>query len=201
MRFRTRSQEVEAIQWTGDNLEEVTAKFPDVYWIDDSQDPELGPHLRVGDGDSACVGDWIINSPAPTDYDSSACPPDEFDSDYIPVPNLVQTEARQCGVFSAERRCIRESGHDGRHRRVQPDAGVIEFGPIPDLIRTVADYEGLPDGTILEVVESSDETVLLVGDVLTKSAGDLLFGADPLHPSSTFKVIVCSVVRLGGDGQ
>ena len=89
------------------------------------------------------------------------------------------------------------SSQDNSYSSTNEEIVSSRLAPTP--IRTVADYEALPDGTILEVVESSDETVLPVGDVLTKSAGDLLFGADPLHPSSTFKAIVCSVVRLGGE--
>ena len=38
---------------------------------------------------------------------------------------------RQCGVFNAEKRCTREAGHSGSHRRVQPDGRVVVFGGEP----------------------------------------------------------------------
>lgn len=78
------------------------------------------------------------------------------------------------------------------------------FVPVPDLIRTVADYEGLPDGTILEVVEEETETENLPDSaLLRKLEGRFHESSDGLIASARYLVtdgVVCSVVRLGGDG-
>lgn len=66
--------------------------------------------------------------------------------------------------------------------------------PIPDLIRTVADYEELPDGTILETENTKTILVSYGGDVFR--ALDYVTTAQELVE----RKVVCSVVRLGGDG-
>ena len=150
MRFRTRTQEVEAIQYTGTNAAEVM-RFCDT----------ASAH---SDGKGF---EWI---------------------------QVLTSDNERVSVYAGEYIRKAEGGWVVQLREFFE----ARFVPVPDLIRTAADYEGLPDGTILEVVESADEGTLLVGDVLVKRSGDLMFGADPLHPS-TFNVIVCSVVRLGGE--
>lgn len=76
------------------------------------------------------------------------------------------------------------------------------YEPIPDLIRTVADYEGLPGESILWIEESQIGAMINVS--LTK-LGNLFFPAgiareftaEQLHAQR----YVCSVVRLGGGEQ
>lgn len=52
-RYRTKPFEVEAVQWRGDNLEEVTATFPEVFWNVDRQAlfyAAGGHHYRIPEG-------------------------------------------------------------------------------------------------------------------------------------------------------
>ena len=75
------------------------------------------------------------------------------------------------------------------------------FEPVPDLVRTVADYEGLPDGTILEVVDQVPPVgILPKDDVLTKRRGMFFFAGAYGEFTTEYMVkrYVCSVVRLGG---
>ena len=72
MRFRTRSQEVEAVQWTGDNLEEVRA------FIGEGRDFSNDP-----------LGDWIIKGVQGEFY---PCKPDIFALTYEPA-------RPECGCF------------------------------------------------------------------------------------------------------
>lgn len=76
--------------------------------------------------------------------------------------------------------------------------------PVPDLIRTVADYEGLPEGTILRVVDEVPSVgIVKKDDVLVKRGGDFHFAGAYGRFTAEYmaKRYVCSVVRLGGDGQ
>ena len=75
------------------------------------------------------------------------------------------------------------------------DGGWFEsrYEPIPDLIRTVEDYEGLPDGTILETENTKTILVSYGGDVFR--ALDYVTTAQELVE----RKVVCSVVRLGGE--
>lgn len=82
------------------------------------------------------------------------------------------------------------------------------FVPIPDLIRTVADYEALPDGTILEVVTNPDpaDYYFSPGEVMVKRRGRFLVetgqsGAVWTDVDSMLCRPVCSVVRLGGSNE
>lgn len=69
------------------------------------------------------------------------------------------------------------------------------FVPVPDLIRTVNDYEGLPDGTIIETVVTKD--VLVAWGDGTFMCNGYRAGIEELVE----RKVACSVVRLGGDGQ
>ena len=142
MRFRTRTQEVEAIQWTGDNLEEVQAfaGVPAVQFMDG----ELEFHFM-----------------------------DECGVYYILVPMgswLVQRASDDWAGLS------------------QTDIEVA-YEPVPDLIRTVEDYEGLPAESILVVVDKGYSNL----------KKDELRYAHECHPTYAILGIVCSVVRLGGE--
>lgn len=68
------------------------------------------------------------------------------------------------------------------------------YEPVPDLIRTVADYEGLPDGTILKVVEAHGTMAVLKLDGYFRLTGV----RGPYAAPTMAKRYVCSVVRLGG---
>ncbi len=140
MRFHTRTQEVEAIQWTGMN---------------DGALHELKPGVHIPSGSFRIQpGYWLVVS--------------EYD------------------------------GYDWLH----PDEFAMRYEPVPGLIRTVADYEGLPDGTILEVVEVEDEdnSTWEVGQLVRRRLGFITNGERTTGLSlMTAEGIVCSVVRLGSE--
>jgi len=146
VKFRTRSQEVEAVQWTGTN---------------DGALHELKPGVLIPSGSFRIQpGYWlVVSEDVVSEYDGYGwLHPDEFD---------------------------------------------MRYEPVPDLIRTVEEYEGLPDGTILEVVEFRDALDKeILGRVAHKRAGRLgIEGITGTHriegaPANGF---VCSVVRLGGE--
>ena len=69
------------------------------------------------------------------------------------------------------------------------------FEPVPDLIRTIADYEGLPDGTIIETVVTKD--VLVAWGDGTFMCNGYRAGIEELVE----RKVACSVVRLGGGEQ
>lgn len=153
MRFRTRTQEVEAIQYTGGNAAEVMAKCPVASAHSDGHGREW---IQVLDCDNERVmarpGDYILT----------------LDGGWAVTDG---------GWFESR------------------------YEPIPDLIRTVEDYEGLPGESILWIEESQIGAMINVS--LTK-LGNLFFPAgiareftaEQLHAQR----YVCSVVRLGGDG-
>ena len=143
MRFRTRTQEVEAIQYTGDNAAEVMAKCPVASAHSDGHGREW---IQVLDCDNERVmarpGDYILT----------------LDGGWAVTDG---------GWFESR------------------------YEPIPDLIRTVEDYEGLPAESILVVVDKGYSNL----------KKDELRYAHECHPTYAILGIVCSVVRLGGDGQ
>ena len=152
----SRSQEVEAVQWRGDNLEEVQAFLAKYGYLIERM-PDSFPSMLYIDGADEYpeTGDWIVVDPV--DSFIMACPKEpEFAS---------------------------------------------RFEPVPDLVRTVADYEGLPDGTILEVVDQVPPVgILPKDDVLTKRRGMFFFAGAYGEFTTEYMVkrYVCSVVRLGG---
>ena len=147
MRFRTRPQEVEAIQYTGTNAAEVMAKCPVASAHSDGQGREW---IQVLDCDNERVmarpGDYILT----------------LDGGWAVTDG---------GWF--------ESRHE----------------PVPDLIRTIADYEGLPDGTIIETVVTKD--VLVAWGDGTFMCNGYRAGIEELVE----RKVACSVVRLGGGEQ
>ena len=157
MRFRTRTQEVEAIQYTGGNAAEVMTKCPVASAHSDGHGREW---IQVLD----CDNERVMARPG----------------DYILTLD---------GGWAAT------------------DGGWFEsrYEPIPDLIRTVEDYEGLPDGTILEVVEVNSETTWVTAGAVgvVRSGRVVLTGRlDVYGPYQAFRAgLVCSVVRLGGGEQ
>lgn len=145
MRYRTRSQEVEAIQYTGANSVEVR-NFCSA----------ASAHWR-GDG-----YEWI-----------------EF----------------------VDRYGVRRSPHPGQYIVKHDDGFSVNaaegfekfWEPVPDLIRTVEDYEGLPNHSILEVVDTRD--VLVAWGDGTFMCSGYRVGTKELVE----RKVVCSVVRLGGE--
>ena len=152
MRFRTRTQEVEAIQYTGGNAAEVMALCPKASAHSDGHGREW---IQVLDCDNERVmarpGDYILT----------------LDGGWAVTDG---------GWF--------ESRHE----------------PVPDLIRTVNDYEGLPDGTILWAEDS--KIGALVATSVTK-VGPWFLLAGIAHGYVAEALVadgyVCSVVRLGGE--
>lgn len=90
--YRKKPVVIEAVQWTGENLEEVLG------WIDFSSLPDDGVHVGPGIGHTpalgtldiptlegtmtASPGDWIIKGIKGEFY---PCKPDIFDATYEPV--------------------------------------------------------------------------------------------------------------------
>ena len=81
MKFRKKPVVIDALQWTGKNLDEVN-KF-----IDDGLDEEIVPDkpfiIETLEGDVTCqVGDWIIRGIKGEFY---PCKPDIFERSYDAV--------------------------------------------------------------------------------------------------------------------
>ncbi len=141
MRFRTRSQEVEAMQlvkpckqvieWTG------------------------GTKITDADGRSFA---------------------------FLVMPNGVQVHPGEWIVKHS----------DGRLEMLWEARFRADYVPVPDLIRTVADYEGLPAGSIIEMVDTSDVLVRWCPGQF-RCNGYMVWAAELVE-----RDIVCSVVRLGG---
>ena len=72
------------------------------------------------------------------------------------------------------------------------------FVPVPDLIRTVTDYEGLPDRTVLVITESMLGGIV---DLSVSKVGDRFLVAGLQYQFTAAEMVarhyVCSVVRLG----
>lgn len=93
VRFRKKPVEIEAVQFTGDNIEEIaqlagfdlTAEDPDRSgaFLSDDNPPALV--LQTIHGEFACarVGDWVIPEPQPGR--AYPCKPDIFAATYEPV--------------------------------------------------------------------------------------------------------------------
>lgn len=83
MKFRTRPAVVEAMQFTGDNYDEVL-RFTGLHYLD--PEPQKAPYgdliIETADGRerTAHPGDWIIR----TDDDSCPCPLQIFGATYEP---------------------------------------------------------------------------------------------------------------------
>lgn len=154
MRFRTRSQEVEAVQWRGDNLEEVQALIPNV---EREWEVESTLYVPSSSGETlAYLGSWIVKGATITGPDANGI--DRYDDDVLTDDELTDT-----------------------------------YVPVPDLIRTVADYEGLPAGSIIEMVDTSDVLVRWCPGQF-RCNGYMVWAAELVE-----RDIVCSVVRLGGE--
>ena len=164
MRFRTRSQEVEAVQWRGDNLEEVQALIPNV---EREWEVESTLYVPSSSGETlAYLGSWIVKGATITGPDANGI--DRYDDDVLTDDELTDT-----------------------------------YEPVPDLIRTVADYEGLPDGTILEIVEVAGQWFELGCIIVKRDDLDEPFALEQRAVTFTASHLVavgtvCSVVRLGG---
>lgn len=94
------------------------------------------------------------------------------------------------------------SSQDNSYSSTNEEIVSSRLAPTP--IRTVADYEALPDGTILEIVEVAQEWFEL-GCVIVKRAHlDEPFALEQRTVTFTASHlvgvgVVCSVVRLGGE--
>ena len=92
MKYRKKPVVVEAIQWTGDNLDEIKAFVSDgtlEYWYDDAAwEVQKGPvtiemKIKTLEGDHyVSIGDYIIRGVAGEYY---PCKPDIFEKTYEPV--------------------------------------------------------------------------------------------------------------------
>ena len=147
MRFRTRTQEVEAIQYTGTNAAEVM-RFCDT----------ASAH---SDGKGF---EWI---------------------------QVLTSDNERVSVYAGEYIRKAEGGWVVQLREFFE----ARFVPVPDLIRTIADYEGLPDGTIIETVVTKD--VLVAWGDGTFMCNGYRAGIEELVE----RKVACSVVRLGGGEQ
>ena len=151
MRFRTRTQEVEAVEYTGDNAHEVMSICTAASAHSDGKGNEWIEILdrfkrRVQ------VHDPVI---------------------------LVHTDDKPAGWYIADREWF---------ERTFPI-------PVRDLIRTVEDYEGLPDLSIIQVNGPARPLVI------QKDADRFFFAGDdqPCTAKYLAQRYVCSVVRLGGE--
>lgn len=144
--FRTRTQEVEAVQWTGDNFEEAQAFCAERdYPIRRAPDEYPGMLMIDGHDDGfPCPGDYIV-----------------FELD-----GWLQ------GVQKAHK-------FEAQHE------------PVPGLVRTVAGYENLPAGTILQV-EGDDDVLVGLGAGSFRGFDYIAEAAELVE-----RAVVCSVVRLG----
>lgn len=79
MKFRKKPVVIEAIQWTGDNLNEIAGAFPDMSY--DARERAQGTlKILTLEGDMiASVGDWIIRGIKGEHY---PCKPDIFEATY-----------------------------------------------------------------------------------------------------------------------
>lgn len=80
LRFRKKPVEIEAVEWTGDNVKEV---MDFMAWRNASHDNQTGLNIRTLEGTHhATPGDWIIKGVAGEFY---PCKPDIFAMTYDPV--------------------------------------------------------------------------------------------------------------------
>lgn len=83
-KFRKKPVVIDAMQWTGDNYEELAAWCPDLVELEDAAEGEIGVGT-LEDGQRghakhvATVGDWIICG---VDGEFYACKPDIFIKTY-----------------------------------------------------------------------------------------------------------------------
>jgi hypothetical protein len=90
MRYRRRPQTVEAVQWTGENLEEVRASFPKVeirhpvLWLEGTCYPQPDQLVLPNPDydDVVPVGHWIVRLPGRF---VMMCSNEEFKREYKPV--------------------------------------------------------------------------------------------------------------------
>lgn len=81
MKFRKKPVVIEAVQWTGKNLDEINT------FLDDGLGEELRENkpftIETLEGDHTCkVGDWVIRGIMGEFY---PCKPDIFEQTYEPV--------------------------------------------------------------------------------------------------------------------
>ena len=93
------------------------------------------------------------------------------------------------------------SSQDNSYSSTNEEIVSSRLAPTP--IRTVADYEGLPDGTILEIVEVAGQWFELGCIIVKRDDLDEPFALEQRTVTFTASHLVavgtvCSVVRLGG---
>lgn len=156
MRYRTRTQDVDAVQWTGDNLDEVQVLVAVEGYVATYMHSARVLHITDG-----TVLKHALNK----------------DKWLVRDENGFRTES------------------DEAFRRW--------FEPAPDLIRTLEDYNALPDGTILRAVEINGVRV-----ELSSALHPMHYVTCVLRPwwdiedQAKFYVdhsVVCRVVELGGE--
>ena len=89
-RYRKKSVEVEAVQWTGENREEVEA-------LTGGKGTVSGPSFLLPTG-TADVGDYIVHSQYGTFF---PCPNEEFHATYEPVEEGEFEHCKRCGRGNA----------------------------------------------------------------------------------------------------
>jgi hypothetical protein len=83
-KYRKRPHVIEAMQWTGDNLDAIRdwAGTDGIYGPIERTD-QLTVTKITGDPATVRVGDWILPEPQPGRF--SPCPPDIFETLYEPM--------------------------------------------------------------------------------------------------------------------
>ena len=87
MKFRKKPITIEAIQWTGDNIEEIGEFLAGVHWATAGRNPVIP--TREGDM-TVSPNDWIIKGVAGEFY---PCKPDIFEATYDPEAPVSEGHA------------------------------------------------------------------------------------------------------------
>jgi len=92
MKFRKKPVVIEAIQWTGDNVEEIGEFMTGVHW---AMAGDRDPVIPTLEGDmKVSVNDWIIRGVKGEYY---PCKPDIFEATYEPAMNEQSVKCPECG--------------------------------------------------------------------------------------------------------
>ena len=85
-KFRKKPIVIEAIQWTGDNIEEIS-KFINLFCDWQYRGDEKKLFFNTFEGEmTASINDWIVKEPFPTDDRKFyPCKPDIFGQTYDPA--------------------------------------------------------------------------------------------------------------------
>lgn len=86
MKYRKKPVEVEAIQWTGGNIQQIWdwGGVSGIYGPTEENPDQLILTTIHGEPATARIGDWVIAEPVPGRF--YPCKPDVFAVTYEPVP-------------------------------------------------------------------------------------------------------------------